>query len=74
MDEDGRPKRDGVYNRRDVVGLTGESKQNLYKSIDGHWVPGSAARFLRRRTSFPSFATEGRKWIDISIPEQMLVA
>ena len=74
MDEDGKPKRDGVYNRRDVVGLTGQSKENLYKSLDGHWLPGNAARFLRPRTSFPPFATEGRKWIDVSIPEQMLVA
>ena len=41
---------------------------------DGTWVAEPSARILQPRDSFPSFATGDRKWIDISINDQSLVA
>ncbi len=55
--------------------LTGEKKPgNMLKTSDGFWIVGSTARILEPRTSFPSFATGDRKWIDVSIKQQSLVA
>lgn len=74
IDEEGKRKTDGVYVRHEVVGLTGESKGELLKTIDDHWVQSGVLQMLKPRGSFPSFATESRKWIDISIKSQMLTA
>ena len=41
---------------------------------DGTWVAEASMRMLEPRDSFPSFATGDRKWIDISIKQQSLVA
>lgn len=68
------PKKDGTWTRRDVLGLTGKRKGALLETIDGHWVSGGMVRVLQPRTRFPSFVTEGKKWIDISLKEQMLIA
>ncbi len=75
VDDAGNPKKDGVWDRRAVLGLTGNRKGNLLETIDeGHWVSGGTVRILQPRKSFPSFVAEGKKWIDISIKEQMLIA
>jgi hypothetical protein len=68
------PKKDGEYARRQVVDLTGKSSGDLWETTDGHYVAGGAVRMLQPRASLPSFATESRKWIDISIKGQTLVA
>jgi hypothetical protein len=61
--------------RREPVKLTGERRPNaVVESRDGSWVPASMLRMVERRTSFPSFATGDRKWVDISIKQQSLVA
>lgn len=60
---------------REGVKLTGQSKPGGFlETRDGTWVAESTMRRIEPRDSFPSFATGDRKWIDISIKLQSLVA
>jgi lipoprotein-anchoring transpeptidase ErfK/SrfK len=60
---------------RQGVKLTGLSKPGGYlETRDGTWVVEANMRRIEPRDSFPSFATGDRKWIDISIKQQSLVA
>ena len=60
---------------REGVKLTGQSKPGGFlETRDGTWVAEASMRRLEPRDSFPSFATGDRKWIDISIKQQSLVA
>jgi hypothetical protein len=60
---------------REGVKLTGQSKPGGFlETRDGTWVAEPSMRRLEPRDSFPSFATGDRKWIDISIKAQSLVA
>jgi L,D-transpeptidase catalytic domain len=60
---------------REGVKLTGQSKSGGFlETRDGTWVAEPSMRRLEPRDSFPSFATGDRKWIDISIKQQSLVA
>ncbi len=60
---------------REGVKLTGQSKPGGFlETRDGTWVADASMRRLEPRDSFPSFATGDRKWIDISIKQQSLVA
>lgn len=54
--------------------LTGRTERELSETSDGVWVPRSALRLIPERTTFPSVAVGERKWIDVSIREQTLVA
>lgn len=55
--------------------LTGQrATGGMLETSEGLWVPESGVRVLRPRSNYPSFATGSRKWIDISIQEQSLVA
>lgn len=61
--------------RRTGFVLTGtELPGSLLETSDGSYVPASALRRIEARREFPSFATGDRKWIDISIRQQTLVA
>ncbi len=61
--------------KREAVKLTGVSKTGgMVEVRDGSWAVEGSLRMIRPRTSYPSFATGDRKWIDISIREQSLVA
>ncbi|MBN2196208.1 MAG: L,D-transpeptidase [Polyangiaceae bacterium] len=67
----------GEYRHREWVKITGESgsgAQAMRPTSDGGWVPLNGLRVVEPRTSFPSFATGQRKWLDISIKDQTLVA
>ena len=65
----------GSLGYREAVVLTGERRVGgAVKTNAGFWVAESALRVLPRRTSFPSFATGDRKWVDVSIKSQSLVA
>jgi hypothetical protein len=65
----------GAIGYREGVVLTGERRRNgIAETRAGFWVNTNGLRLLPRRTSFPSFATGDRKWIDISIKDQSLVA
>ncbi len=60
---------------REGVKLTGQSKPGGFlETRDGTWVVAASMRRIEPRESFPSFATGDRKWIDISIKQQSLVA
>lgn len=60
---------------REAVPLTGKKRPGgVVEAQDGSWVPAEVLRIVPRRTSFPSFATGDRKWVDISIKLQALVA
>jgi L,D-transpeptidase catalytic domain len=60
---------------REGVKLTGQSKPGGFlETRDGTWVAEATMRRIEPRESFPSFATGDRKWIDISIKQQSLVA
>ncbi len=60
---------------REGVKLTGQSKPGGFlETRDGTWVADASIRRIEPRDSFPSFATGDRKWIDISIKQQSLVA
>ncbi len=60
---------------REGVKLTGQAKPGGFlESRDGSWVLEASMRTLHPRDSYPSFATGDRKWVDISIKQQTLVA
>ncbi len=69
---------DGAFRYRQGLKLTGRKRGRglaaLWETRDGAWVVGEVTRRLEPRESFPSFATGNRKWIDISINQQSLVA
>ncbi len=65
----------GALGRREAVPLTGKRRPGgVLEATDGSFVAASALRVIPRRTSFPSFATGDRKWVDVSVKEQSLVA
>jgi hypothetical protein len=55
-----------------LTGTTGT--RGMLEAEDGVWVVGSSVRIVEPRDSFPSVATGRRKWIDVSIKNQTLVA
>jgi hypothetical protein len=59
---------------RAALKLTGKRRGAFWETHDGFWVLLDGMRVIQPRTSFPSFATGDRKWIDISINQQALVA
>jgi len=54
--------------------LTGRKSKGLYETSDGTWIPEPGLVVLEPRDGFPSVATGNRRWIDISIKHQTLVA
>jgi lipoprotein-anchoring transpeptidase ErfK/SrfK len=74
-DAQGRPVGSGSYTYREGVKLTGKRHTGGFmETRDGGFAPEISLRILPARDSFPSFATGDRKWVDISIREQSLVA
>ncbi|MEZ4225459.1 MAG: L,D-transpeptidase [Polyangiaceae bacterium] len=59
---------------RQALKLTGKKRLGFYELRDGDFVPQEGLRIVEPRESYPSFAVGTRKWIDISIREQTLVA
>lgn len=65
----------GSFRHREALVLTGASRPGgMVEAQDGLWAPESVLRVVKPRTTFPSVATGDRKWIDISINDQTLVA
>jgi lipoprotein-anchoring transpeptidase ErfK/SrfK len=68
----------GTFDFRQAVKLTGKKVSyegvTFYEGEGGAYVPVSSALVLEKRTSFPSVAEGNRKWIDVSIRDQALVA
>jgi len=60
---------------REPVKLTGATRPGgFYETRDGDYIQAAGVRILEQRDSWPSFATGTRKWLDISIRQQTLVA
>ncbi len=59
---------------RQALKLTGKRRLGFFEVRDGSYIPVEGLRIIKARTSFPSFAVGTRKWIDISIRQQSLVA
>ena len=74
-DARGNPIGHGAFGYREGVKLTGKRKVGGFlETREGGFAPEISLRLLPARDSFPSFATGDRKWVDISIREQSLVA
>lgn len=76
-DESAALKSSGFVKHREWVKLTGEvnaTKLGLLQTRDGDFVARPGLRVLPPRDSYPSFATGSRKWVDISINQQSLIA
>ena len=75
LEQNGNMLATGALNRRQGIPLTGERRVGGFmQTADGHYVPAASLRLIPKRTDFPSFATGDRKWIDISILKQTLMA
>jgi lipoprotein-anchoring transpeptidase ErfK/SrfK len=74
-DAHGNPIPHGAFGYRQGVKLTGKRQAGGFlETRDGGFASAVSLRILPARDSFPSFATGDRKWVDISIREQSLVA
>jgi hypothetical protein len=77
-DEQGRFHSVGSLRKRTVLALTGQTyghgSGRYYETRDGFWVVRFGLMLIEQRTSYPSVATGTRKWIDVSIRKQTLVA
>lgn len=72
----GIPVGKGAFAYREGVKLLDGKRHTggLFELRNGDFAPEASLRILPARTNFPSFATGDRKWIDISIQRQTLVA
>jgi lipoprotein-anchoring transpeptidase ErfK/SrfK len=69
-------KQDGHYERYDVVSLTGRQRDGLWETTDGFGISAGAFKMVKKREEWPSFAKPPahKKWIDVSIQQQQLIA
>jgi lipoprotein-anchoring transpeptidase ErfK/SrfK len=75
LQPDGNMVTTNALMRRQGVALSGERRTGGFlQTHDGTYVPTAGFRLIPKRKEFPSFATGDRKWIDISILKQTLVA
>ena len=77
VDEKGVVKVEGRIDPYDVVSLTGTTKGDLWETKDGSWVSTAQMRVVKKRDGWPTFLRPDgppRKWIDVSINDQLLVA
>ena len=75
-DAAGNPVGRGSFAYREGLKLLNGKRRTggLLELRDGTFAPEASLRILPARDSYPSFATGDRKWIDISIRQQTLVA
>jgi lipoprotein-anchoring transpeptidase ErfK/SrfK len=74
MDALGHLQEAGTVPYRSGWVLTGKKSGALVETADGDWLPAEGLRVAERRDDPEGAAAEGRKWIDVSIKNQMLVA
>lgn len=76
--DSGQMKTVGAFDYRQVLKLSGKKIGSegvaFWEALDGSYVPSSTALILKKRDSYPSVADGNRKWIDVSINDQTLVA
>lgn len=71
------PQKTGEAPFRSGWGLTGKnngSSSGLLETTDGVWLPAANLRVATLREDPNGFAAAGRKWLDVSIRQQLLVA
>ncbi|HYQ29105.1 MAG TPA: L,D-transpeptidase [Polyangiaceae bacterium] len=75
-DAAGNPVGRGSFAYREGLKLLNGKRRTggLLEMRDGTFAPEGSLRILPARDSYPSFATGDRKWLDISIKQQSLVA
>lgn len=65
----------GSFRHREALVLTGRTQPGgMVEAQGGIWAAASTLRVVPPRAAFPSVATGDRKWIDVSIQDQTLVA
>lgn len=71
-------EKSGLLDYHARVDLTGKfrtlSGVEFWATTDGRWVRLRDVTVVRERHEFPAFATEGRRWIDVSVVTGTLVA
>ena len=76
-DVTGKLRRKGRADYRSGWLLTGEnngSSRGLLETTAGVWISAGSMRIPKLREDPAGFARDGRKWIDVSIKQQLLVA
>lgn len=74
LDQAGHAHDAGKAPYRSGVVLTGKSLGGLRETVDGTWVAAGDLVIAEPRDDPAGCAAEGKKWIDISIKKQLLVA
>ncbi|NUP14103.1 MAG: L,D-transpeptidase [Polyangiaceae bacterium] len=59
---------------RQALGLTGNKARGYLETKDGSWVRADDVRVIEPMSRVPTWASGNRKWVDVSILEQSLVA
>lgn len=74
----GKPGKPRALPRRSIVKLSGKKRAiggvAHWETTEGELIAGVGVEEIEARTSFPSVATGDRKWIDVSLRDQVLVA
>lgn len=69
---------DEVYALRQAIPLTGRYRtingERHYCTVDERWVRARDVIMVFNRHEFPDFATDGQRWLDVSLANQTLVA
>src|SRR5690606_14362438 len=67
-----------ALSRREFVPLTGEVRTmggaRMVEARDGHWLRSAELRIALEPSELPWYARRGRRWIAVSILNQVLVA
>ncbi len=69
-----RQREVGTAKGRQAFELTGKEHGGLVETTAGTWVPEASLMVAKRRKDPNGHAESGRKWIDVSIEQQLLVA
>jgi lipoprotein-anchoring transpeptidase ErfK/SrfK len=76
--ESGALKKSGAFEKRTVLKIASEKQRvggvGYWQTREGLLIPAAGVDVIEKRTSFPSVATGTRKWIDVSLKRQTLVA
>jgi hypothetical protein len=70
VEKDAAPFRSGWL----LTGKNNGSRRGLLETTAGVWLPAGSLRIAKLRSDPAGFARDGRKWIDVSIKKQLLVA
>jgi lipoprotein-anchoring transpeptidase ErfK/SrfK len=78
VDAEGKTGKPHALPRRSIIKLSGNKRViggvAHWETTEGAVIPGVGVEIIKARTSFPSVATGDRKWIDVSLKDQVLVA